>query len=72
VKMRKSLEGVLARRVDRREFLLQTGGAVLSLVGVTAMIRSLTLGTGRRPAGSYGSAAYAGTGKGARQNKRDA
>lgn len=57
-------ENLLETEVDRREFLAYCGAALLGVLGVSGLIRTLTQSsssiTKERTAGGYGSSTYGG------------
>ena len=58
--IKKMLNDVTSRSMDRREFLASTGAAVLALLGVTAILRSFSLRDVQRRQSGFGSGTYGG------------
>lgn len=59
--IKRTVDEIVARPMDRKEFLASTGAVALTLLGVTAVLKSLGHQTGGRPAsGGYGDSAYGG------------
>ena len=55
--MASQLQALLKRELDRKQFLIESGGVMLTLVGLGGLIKLLT--TPERIAG-YGASAYGG------------
>ena len=50
----------MAKEVDRKQFLLHAGAVVLTLTGVSGLIKALTDPTTRESGRGYGSGSYGG------------
>jgi hypothetical protein len=59
--LKKSVDEVLEKPMDRRQFLANAGAALLTLVGVTAILKSFGLhDTESRRSNGYGGGSYGG------------
>ena len=54
------VQTLMAKEVDRKQFLLHVGAAVLTLTGVSGMIKALTEPATGSPSG-YGASSYGGS-----------
>ncbi len=59
--LKKRVDEVMAKPVDRRQFLAQTGAVLLAVVGVSAVLKSLGLDSAKPQAKGYGSSPYGGS-----------
>lgn len=59
VDYKKTIDQALTRKMTRKEFLAQAGALGLSLIGITAILKSLGLKGAQQNSG-YGSSAYGG------------
>lgn len=57
---KKPINSLLARDMDRREFLAHAGAATLAVIGVSGLIRALTDPNHAKKSNGYGSSAYGG------------
>jgi hypothetical protein len=64
--MSSPIHRLMAKEVDRKQFLLHTGAVVLTLTGVSGLIKALTEPTTGSSAGGYGSSPYGGREQGSR------
>ena len=60
---KKTVEEVLTKPMDRKEFLVKAGAAALAVVGVTAMVKSLSGKDAQHSTSGYGSSSYGGGSK---------
>ena len=58
--VKKTVEEALSKPMDRKQFLARTGAVALSLVGVTAALKTLTGKNTSQQHQGYGSSAYGG------------
>lgn len=56
--LKRPLDDLLAKEMDRKQFLAHLGGGFLALIGITSLIKALT-SHGKRESG-YGSGPYGG------------
>jgi hypothetical protein len=72
MEIKKTLDGLLQKDMDRKEFLAHVGVAGLAVFGVSNVIKSLTEGSGPRDkrSGGYGGSAYGGDRKLGKVNRR--
>jgi hypothetical protein len=54
------VQKLMAKEIDRKQFLLHTGAVVLTLTGVSGLIKALTEPTTGSSAGGYGASSYGG------------
>lgn len=66
----KVVDDLLSQEVDRKQFLVQSGGLVLALVGVTGLLKSLTEVSKSSTRVGYGSGNYGGERKLGHVNRR--
>ncbi len=66
----KVVDDLLGQEVDRRQFLIQSGGLVLALVGVTGLLKSLSEASKPSARVGYGSGNYGGERKLGHINRR--
>ncbi len=57
--VKKTVDDALAQEMSRREFLAKAGAAALTVVGVTAVLKSLA-GSQKSQSNGYGSSSYGG------------
>lgn len=60
MEVKKTVEEVLAKPMDRKEFLAHAGAAALAVVGVTALMKSLGGKSYPERTKGYGSSSYGG------------
>jgi hypothetical protein len=61
VDIKKAVSAVLDKPMDRREFLANAGVAMLTLVGVSAVLKSIGMKEGyHKQTSGYGSSSYGG------------
>ena len=58
--MASPVQKLMAKEVDRKQFLLHAGAVVLTLTGVSGLIKALTDPTTRESGRGYGSGSYGG------------
>lgn len=60
--IKRTVNEIATRPMDRKEFLASTGAVALSLIGVTAVLRSLSHEAGKQSStgAGYGASAYGG------------
>ena len=58
--MKNDLQALLAREVDRRDFLKHVGLAVIAATGIGAALKSVTADQVRQQASGFGAGAYGG------------
>lgn len=56
--IKKRVNDVMAKPVDRREFLAKAGAVALAVVGISSVLRALEIES--RKSNGYGSSAYGG------------
>ena len=70
VQVVKVVDDLLGQEVDRKRFLIQSGGVVLALVGVSGVLKALTEAPKPSSRLGYGSGNYGGERKLGRINRR--
>jgi hypothetical protein len=58
--MTSPVQRLMEKEVDRKQFLLHTGAVVLTLTGVSGLIKALTEPTGGGSVSGYGASSYGG------------
>jgi hypothetical protein len=58
--IKQTVDKIMTREVDRKGFLVESGAALLSIIGFSAMMGALLHKGGVTRPGAYGAAAYAG------------
>jgi hypothetical protein len=58
--MASPVQKLMAKEIDRKQFLLHAGAVVLALTGVSGLVKTLTEPATRSSAGGYGSSTYGG------------
>jgi len=66
----KVVDDLLSQEVDRKQFLIQSGGLVLALVGVSGLLKTLTEASKSPVRVGYGSGNYGGERKLGHINRR--
>lgn len=66
----KVVDDLLIQEVDRKQFLIQSGGLVLALVGVTGLLKALSEASTSSTRVGYGSGNYGGERKLGHINRR--
>ena len=59
--IKQSLDEIVTRPMDRKQFLASTGAALLTLVGVSAIVKSLESYQNPNRTNGYGSSPYGGS-----------
>lgn len=62
--MKKDLQQLLDKQVDRKDFLKHVGFGIVALTGVTALTKSLNTFGGKHQASGFGAGVYGGAGEG--------
>ena len=58
--MASPVQKLMAKEIDRKQFLLHAGAVVLALTGVSGLVKTLTEPSTRSSTGGYGSSTYGG------------